>query len=175
MKWLRWYFNDTDGVKLSMKPLIFAPLGDQTRPDSILCLRWWERSYRRVGYKYHRQLTPRSTALPEKSTGSQLVKKLPAFYGTRMFNTVFTSAQHLSLSWAKATFTIPMIMLLRIIRLDAKSCRDVGILRKPASVLDQMLRVFQLNKTGHKSHSAIYVSELHKNISVWCQYSHLLW
>jgi len=54
--WLRWYFNDTDGVKLSMKPLIFTPLGDQTRSVSILFLRWWERSYRRVGYKYHRQL-----------------------------------------------------------------------------------------------------------------------
>jgi len=42
----------------------------------------------------------RSGVLPEKLTGSQPVKKFPAFYGTRRFITVFTSARHLSLSWA---------------------------------------------------------------------------
>jgi hypothetical protein len=112
-----------------------------------------------VGYKYHRQLTPHSTALPEKPTGSQLVKKLPSFYGTRMFSAAFTSARHLSLSRARATFTISM--LLGIIRLDAKSSKDAGIFRKAANVLKQML--YQLNKTGHKPHSAVSVSELHFN------------
>ena len=34
----------------------------------------------------------------ENLTGSQLVKKYPAFYGTRRFITAFTSARHLSLS-----------------------------------------------------------------------------
>ena len=34
-------------------------------------------------------LTPRSRILLEKLTGSQLVKKLPAFYGTRKFITSF--------------------------------------------------------------------------------------
>jgi hypothetical protein len=38
--------------------------------------------------------------LLEKLTGLQLVKKFPAFYGTRRFNTTLTSARHLSLSWA---------------------------------------------------------------------------
>jgi len=33
----------------------------------------------------------------EKLTGPQLVKKFPAFYGTRRFITAFTSARHLSL------------------------------------------------------------------------------
>jgi hypothetical protein len=37
-------------------------------------------------------LTPHSTVLLEKLTGLQLVKKFPAFYGTRMFITAFTSA-----------------------------------------------------------------------------------
>jgi len=55
-----------------------------------------------------------------------------------------------------------MTMLLRIIRLDSKSCKDTGIFRKAASVLKQML--YQLNKTGHKSHNAVSVSELHFNI-----------
>jgi hypothetical protein len=39
-----------------------------------------------------------SRVLPEKLTGSQLVKKFPAFYGTRRFITAFTSASYLSLS-----------------------------------------------------------------------------
>ena len=34
---------------------------------------------------------------PEKLTGSKLVKKFPAFYGTRRFITAFTSARNLSL------------------------------------------------------------------------------
>ena len=44
-------------------------------------------------------LTPWSRVLLEKVTGSQLVKKYPALYGTWRFITAFTSAHHLSLSW----------------------------------------------------------------------------
>jgi len=40
-------------------------------------------------------LTPWRRVLLEKLTGSQLVKKFPAFYGTRRFITAFTSAGHL--------------------------------------------------------------------------------
>ena len=36
-----------------------------------------------------------------------LVKKFPAFYGTRRFITVFTSAHHLSLAWASSIQSIP--------------------------------------------------------------------
>jgi hypothetical protein len=43
-------------------------------------------------------LTPSSTAILEKLTGLQLVKKFPTFYGTRRFITAFTSARELSLS-----------------------------------------------------------------------------
>jgi len=42
-----------------------------------------------------------------KLTGSQLVKKFPAFYGTRRFITAFTSARHLSLSWARSIQSVP--------------------------------------------------------------------
>ena len=45
-------------------------------------------------------LTPWSRFLLEKLTGLQLVKKFPAFYGTRRFLTALTSVCHLSLSWA---------------------------------------------------------------------------
>jgi hypothetical protein len=44
--------------------------------------------------------TPWSRVLLEKLTDLQLVKKFPAFYGTRSFITAFTSARYLSLSWA---------------------------------------------------------------------------
>ena len=53
-------------------------------------------------------LTPwrRSTVLLEKLTVPQLIKKFPAFYRTRIFITAFTSARHLSLSWASSIQSI---------------------------------------------------------------------
>ena len=44
--------------------------------------------------------TPWSIVLLEKLTGLQIVKKFPAFHGTRRFITALTSVRHLSLSWA---------------------------------------------------------------------------
>ena len=52
-------------------------------------------------------LTPCSRVLLEKLTDSQLVKKFPAFYGTRRFITAFTLARHLSLSRATSIQSIP--------------------------------------------------------------------
>ena len=46
--------------------------------------------------------------LLEKLPGFQLVKKFPALYGTRRFITAFTSARHLSLSWASLIQSIPL-------------------------------------------------------------------
>jgi prolipoprotein diacylglyceryltransferase len=43
-------------------------------------------------------ITPWSRVLPEKLTGSQLVKKFPVFYGTGRFITAFTRARHLPLT-----------------------------------------------------------------------------
>ena len=45
-------------------------------------------------------LTPRCRVLPEQLTSLQLVKKFPAFHGTRRFITALTSVRHLSLFWA---------------------------------------------------------------------------
>ena len=52
-------------------------------------------------------LTPWSRVLLEKLTGSQLVKKFPALYGTRRFITAFTSARRLSLSRASLIQSMP--------------------------------------------------------------------
>jgi hypothetical protein len=48
-------------------------------------------------HTYH-LLTPWSRVLLEKLIVLQLVKKFPAFYGTRRFITAFITAHHLSLS-----------------------------------------------------------------------------
>ena len=44
-----------------------------------------------------------SRVLSQKITGSQLVKKFPAFYGTRMFTTAFTSARYQRISPSQKT------------------------------------------------------------------------
>jgi len=51
-------------------------------------------------------LTPCSRVLPEKLEVLRLVKKLPAFYGTRRFITAFTRTRQLSLSWASSIQSI---------------------------------------------------------------------
>ena len=53
-----------------------------------------------IGLRNTYLLTPWCRVLLEKLTGLQLVKKFPAFYGTRRFITAFTSFRHPSLSWA---------------------------------------------------------------------------
>ena len=52
-------------------------------------------------------LIPWSSILLENLTGSQLLKKLPAFYGTRRFITAFRRARHLFLSWARSNQSMP--------------------------------------------------------------------
>ena len=47
-------------------------------------------------------LTPWSRVLLEKLTGSAARQEIPRIFGTRRFLTVFTSAHHMSLSWANS-------------------------------------------------------------------------
>jgi hypothetical protein len=56
---------------------------------------------------YRTEHTPCSRVLPDMLTGSQPVKNFPASYGTRRFITAFTSARHLSLSWARSIQAMP--------------------------------------------------------------------
>ena len=60
-----------------------------------------------ISYLLTYLLTPWSRVLLDKLTGSSIVQKFPAFYGTRKFITAFTSARHLSLSWASSIQSIP--------------------------------------------------------------------
>ena len=70
----------------------------QPQPPGTLLA--WPRLYRNCCTFTYSLLTPWCRVLLEKLTGLQLVKKFPAFYGTRRFITALTSARHLSLSWA---------------------------------------------------------------------------
>ena len=53
-----------------------------------------------IAFTYTYLLTPWCRDLLEKLIGLQLVKKFPAFHGTRRFITALISVRHLSLSWA---------------------------------------------------------------------------
>ena len=69
-------------------------------------------------------LTPWCSVLLEKLTGLQLVKKFPAFYGTRRFITALTSVRHLSVSWASPIQSIypnPTLILSTHLRLGLPS------------------------------------------------------
>ena len=66
----------------------------------IKCLIIIDARRKREGCCNYWLLTPRCRVLPEQLTGLQLVKKFPAFHGTRRFITALTNARHLSLSWA---------------------------------------------------------------------------
>ena len=105
-------------------------------------------------------LTPRSRILLEKLTSSQLVKKFPAFYGIRKFITAFTTARHLSLSWASSiqsmpshpTLWRPILILSSHLRMGLPSCFfPSGFPTKPLyttllsqNVLQTPLILFQL-------------------------------
>jgi len=56
---------------------------------------------------YYREQSPSS----EANRFSQLVKKFPAFYGTRRFIIAFTSAYYLSLFLARSIQSMPLIPL----------------------------------------------------------------
>jgi hypothetical protein len=81
---------------------IFSP----DKPDGVSRIWTRELGYQRKHYLFTYLLTPWSKVLV-KLTGLWLVKKFPAFYGTRKFITAFTSARYLSLSWASSIQSVP--------------------------------------------------------------------
>ena len=81
-------------------------------------------------------LTAWCTVLIEKLTGLQLVKKFPAFQGTRRFITALTSVRHLSLSWASPIQSIyphptswrSILMLSTHLRLGLPTTRFMNVI-----------------------------------------------
>ena len=74
------------------------PVALTSSPISACTTSYKETSYL-LTYLLTYLLIPRYRVLLEKLTGLQLVKKFPAFHGTRRFITAHTSVRHLSLSW----------------------------------------------------------------------------
>jgi len=70
------------------------------RINIVVCGGCWDLIIWPKNYILACLLTPWCRVLLEKLTGLQLVKKFPAFYGTRRFITALTSVRLLSLSWA---------------------------------------------------------------------------
>jgi hypothetical protein len=79
--------TDMKKLKVAFRNFASAPKIDSWKSKSTL------RTYLLLTYL----LTPWNGVLFEKLTDSQLVKKFPAFYGTRKFITTFTRARHLFL------------------------------------------------------------------------------
>ena len=71
-------------------------------PSPYVLLSTWKTMFRA-----HIQHTSWSRVLLEKLTGSHPVKNFSAFCGTQKFITAFTSARHLSLSWARSIQSMP--------------------------------------------------------------------
>ena len=75
-------------------------------------------------------LTPWCRVLLEKLIGLQLVKKFPAFHGTRRFITALISVRHMSLPWASPIQSIyphptswrSILILSTHLRLGLPSC-----------------------------------------------------
>jgi len=91
------------------------------------CTVLWEVTQDLLTYLITYVLTPWRRVPLEKLTSWQLVKNFPAFYGTRRFITSFTSARHLSLSWASSIqSTLPHTTSWRsILILSSQICLDL--------------------------------------------------
>jgi hypothetical protein len=70
----------------------------ETNTDEIQSTKSWRIEGSTVSLRKPYLLTPWSRVLPEKLKRPELLKKFPAFYGTRRFITAFSRARHLSLS-----------------------------------------------------------------------------
>ena len=116
-------------------------------------------------------LSPRSYVLPEKLMISQLVKKLPAFYGNRKFITVHTTSRHLSSpNWIQSTLS-QHTHETSILILSSHLC--LGLPRGLFPVC-----ICLLSNTGHMSHPAHCCSvrprTRSKGTSDWVLYSSVL-
>jgi len=97
-----WKFPKLDETTISnywlLRGVAYSTAVKKVNESTSIIRRPGDRHVMQFDYLLTYLLTPYSTALLETLTGSQLIKKFPAFYGTRRFITVFTSARHLSLS-----------------------------------------------------------------------------
>ena len=92
-------------IKLQKHSSDSSLLGNGQTKSKIKYCTFQTYSFNYVAVTLHRQMMYRpyslhGAVLLEQLTGLQLVKKFPAFHGTRRFITALTSVRYLSLSWA---------------------------------------------------------------------------
>ena len=132
-------------------------------------------------------ITPCSRVLLEELTGFELVKKLPANYGSRKFIAAFTSARHLSLSWARSIQSInphptswrSILILSSHLRLGLSSglfpsgfptkTLNTSLLSLIFQYLSQISRILSpCNSKIYKLHEKLIVAELFQKFLVFC-------
>ena len=100
----KFYMLCRAGIYLDSFCVVFWPLFLMNGTGHIDCSSC--RYYTSSPDWFMRLLIPWCRVLLEKLTGLQLVKKFPAFHGTRRFITALTSVRHLSLSWSSPVQSI---------------------------------------------------------------------
>ena len=106
--------------------------------------------------------------LPEKLTGSQLLKKFPTLYGTQTFITGFTSTPHLSLFWARSTQSTPLysssgksiLLLLSHLCLGFPNCLFTSSLPTKALYITLLFPIRPANHYSWFSHPNIFLCTL---------------
>ena len=114
-------------------------------------------------------LSPCCRVLLEKLTGLQLVKKFPAFHGTRRFITALTSVRHLSLSWASPIQSIyphPTCWRSNLI-LYTHLCQCLPIVLLPSGFPTKTLYSFYYFPHTHSTHT--FTPTLHFS-PLYCSY-----
>jgi hypothetical protein len=115
-------------------------------------------------------LTPYNTVLLEKLTVAQLVKKVPAFHGTRRFITVFTRARHLFISWVRRiqfTPSNPISLRSILLILSLQSAAGSSERHLPFKLSDaKMVHIFNLS-------NACYMHRLSR--SPWFDQPNIIW
>ena len=96
-----------------------------------------------------------------EANGSQLVKKFPGFYWTRMFISLFTSARQLSLPWARSIQSRPLISYLwsyiSILSSHLLHCLPFGLI--PSGLTTKNCRLFSspIHATYAAQHFLLYL------------------
>jgi hypothetical protein len=110
----RWRWHASSSLKINVS----AKMSPKGCPVSVHICKWcasssWVTVCSKSSLTF--LLTPWSRVLLEKLTGLQLFNKFPAFYGTRMFITAFTSVRHLSILSQLNPVHTPTSLFLKIL------------------------------------------------------------
>jgi hypothetical protein len=175
-----WFPSADDVEHVSVhKPCSSLSISTQFCKIAILFNKSWLCSHYMKQNNYW--LTPCSRVLLQKPTGSWLVKKFPTFYGTWRFIIPFTSAHHLSQSWARSIQSMPPHPTDPSLILSSHLCLGppIGLFPSGFPTKTQYAPLPLTCYMPHPSHmkqDTLYYKHfaLHKNENSCCIYSNLI-